>query len=261
MKKITVIALLCCCIILAGCGKATQEVKEEPTEVTAVSTWIVSGTCIRENLLDVDILVMDDLVKNCTEKKKEWSFLDGLWGVYPEYIISNNQILTTVYNNWTPIDGSICEDTEGTKYIATNPTELPWYDTITRIIGRWLLDEIEGKVYPDNIYCSNNDSDCADMIDYGWRTDGQNYFVAWYRWKMTSESKIFYVIDDKVYDPWKSMLGRGIMTESKRNFAGIHDNRIIVKKISAGTLIWDPDTMDVTQLKSNFILKTCEIDL
>ncbi|MEI7562510.1 MAG: hypothetical protein WCJ39_02030 [bacterium] len=71
----------------------------------------------------------------------------------------------------------------------------------------------------------------------------------------------YYVINNKLYFPGKTIPANGVLTQSKRNFAGIKNNKIIVRKIKNSVLIGNPQTMDITKLKSKFTLETCEIDM
>jgi hypothetical protein len=259
MKKISFFAAVISLLILAGCWKTVQ------TEDISTDTWAVwTGEfplCANEQLVEIPILVIDNLVKNCTEKNKEWKFLDGLGWVYPMYVIANNQILLGSFNNEETGSAVVCQQRDEQKLIALDTYTLQGMDAIVRVIGKWYISNIVGKQYPDTIYCKDNDSDCADMLDYEWWTDGQNYFVAGYREPTNTNYSIVYVINDKVYNPGESKLGNWIMQQSKRNFAGTNENKIIVKRIKNGILIWDPETMTIDKLKSTYVLETCEMDL
>ncbi len=249
--------------IFTGCGKYNQGIFSQ----NGTGVVLTSGTCILDPLNNVSLLVMDDLVKNCTETKSEWIVLDWLGWVFPDYVILKNQIATVIYDDSNIVAGIICEDTDkngySEKFMPTNSEDIPWYNSLTKVIGKWLIDRVAGMVYPDNMFCKASDTECKSMLDYGWRTDGKNYFAAWFRSNLLSPENLLrlYVINDKVYNPWVNKLGNGIMEESKRNFVSILKNKIIVKKIMQWAVIWDPQTIDVAQLKSKFILKTCEIDL
>ncbi len=50
-------------------------------------------------LKPVKVIEMDKVVKNCTENKKEWRTLDGLWWVVPEYVVANNDVWIVLYDN------------------------------------------------------------------------------------------------------------------------------------------------------------------
>lgn len=266
MKKISFMIVVFSLFVLVGCGKHNIIVQDQQSGFidswSMITSWSESyPICALEKLSDIQILQMDDLVKNCTEKKKEWKFLDGLGWVYPMFVIANNQVLVASFNNDETGNTIVCQESNGQKLLPLGNNILEWHAVVAKIIGKWYINEVAGKQYPDNIYCQNNERDCADMLDYWWRTDGQNYFVAWLRSNTPSEYTVYYVINDKLYSPWESKLGQGIMQESKWNFVGIQNNKIIVKKIKNGVLVWDPATMDPAQLKSNFTLETCEIDL
>lgn len=266
MKKLSLIVLLFSFLIITWCGKINQGTNSQ-VETGIILTWTEDDTCGLDKLANIPILIMDDLVKNCTETKTEWNFIDWLWWVFPDYVILKNKIVTIAYDDPSINTGIICEDVDDNKFnrkfIQANPSDIPWYDSVTKVIGKWLIDRIAGMVYPDNMFCKDNDTKCKSMIDYGWRTDGTNYFVAWFRSDLIEpeDSHILYVINDKLYNPWTSKLGNGVMDESKRNFVTIQNNKIIVKKLLQWEVVGNIQTMDVTQLKSKFILKTCEINL
>ena len=263
-------------LIFAGCGRLA------PLSDNTIDTWTVRTgefpLCVTEQLAQIPILVMDDLVKNCTEKKEEWKYRDGLGWVYPVYIIANNQVLSMSFNNDETGDRVVCQENDGTKLLiptwVTGLTwygdiEIPWYATTLKVIVKWFINLIADKVYPDSMRCRETYQDCMDMIDYGWWTDGQNYFVAGYRSTRnqnytgagTNPDLIkYYVINDKAYYPWETKES-GVITESKRNFVGIQNNKIIVRRMKDWVLVGDQKTADPATLKSNFTLETCEIDL
>lgn len=265
MKKIIGFVFFFSLLVLVWCGKNTQEIVQD---VPVVLSWAESGVCVKEQLLPISPLVMDDLVKNCTEEEKEWLFIDGLWWVFPEYVIVNDQVVSNVWGS-TITSGVVCEETDSNWYQVkyTLPTQeiafgmLPWHEAMKRVIGKWLIDKIAGKEYPDNMYCKN--LDCADMLDHGWWTDGKNYFVAWFRSDLVSpeDRHMLYVINNKLYYPGKSKFSLWIIETSKWNFVDIQNNKIIVRRIKNSKVIWNPDTMPPEQLKSTFTLETCEIDL
>ncbi|MDR3168817.1 MAG: hypothetical protein LBU27_03535 [Candidatus Peribacteria bacterium] len=84
------------------------------------------------------------------------------------------------------------------------------------------------------------------MQNGGVRNDGTNYFIAGYRLPMDNIQRksdyLYFVINDKLYEA------------SNRNFAGIENGKIIVKRML--DIDEDRDTW-----KASFTLETCEIDL
>lgn len=270
MKKLLLLVLPL--LFLSGCSltgyeKTNQEINSQ-VENAVMMTWIENKECTLEKLIDVPIIIMDDVVKNCTQKKKNGTFVDGLWWGFPTYIIANGQMLDN-FND----DEVVCEISDNNsrfpqgKYTKTNPNYILEYEAIQKVIGKWLVNEINLYPYSVTMYCQNDDTECLSMIDLWWRTDWKNYFVAWFRNDFINEewfTKKVYVINDKIYSPWSYIIDIGVTVKSSRNFVNIEDNKIIVKRIKNGKVIWDPWTSDeeeIEKLKTSFILETCEIDL
>ena len=131
MKKIFIFALLFFCIFLVGCKKVSVNNTAILTNswIVTVVSWVQYPVCIAEKLADVKIITIDDVVKNCTEKNKEWKYLDGLGGAYPQFFIKNNQVLTIFYGEDNDVTGAVCQDDEG-KYIRANTKDYKWYYTL-----------------------------------------------------------------------------------------------------------------------------------
>lgn len=273
MKKLSLIALLFSIVILSWCWKNNPENKIDYSDYS----WSLSAqeeikfpNCVPEKLIDVQIFNMDDLVKNCTTKQKEWIFLDWLGWFTPTYSIYNNQIVTELSNDPSLVSGVVCRKTNANfinNYWLTDPLNITWYEITKTMIGRWLIDMIDGNSYSDIMYCTDDDTDCLDMKEFWWWIDWQNYFVAWYRSILMSPEDWhkLYVINDKIYYPWKTEIWGWIMKNSKWNFVWIKDNKIIVKRMKWWMLKWNPNfqdpALDPTTIKSTFTLETCEIDL
>ena len=127
MKKGSLLAVIFGSILLAGCGTIAVPAQQTPTpEVNSGVTTSLSGQkfplCEEEKLADVQVLQMESLVKNCTEKKEEGKFIDGLGGVYPEYDIMNKSIVIAAFDNDIPDTIIACQDTHGAKYISNDST-------------------------------------------------------------------------------------------------------------------------------------------
>lgn len=75
MKNLLFVASIICLLMFAGCGKTTPTVAEQSTGTLTASGFLL---CMPENLVDTTIIVMDDVVKHCTEKKEEGLFIEGL---------------------------------------------------------------------------------------------------------------------------------------------------------------------------------------
>lgn len=276
MKKVSIISLFLSLIVLAWCGKTLQDNQvlmsqnEIPAPELTTTTWMIAPLCVQEQSVESEIIVMDSVVKNCTQQQKEWMFLDWLGWVCPEYVIYNNQVLTSIYNPETikPED-IICQTSDWVGYIIPPQngfnTDIPSNDILQKVIGKWFVQTFEPKCYPDTIYCQEQDTECTSMIDYGGWTDGIQYFVAGTRNTSDGEAKKVYVINDKIYDPWQSSVEGGIMKDSKRNFVSIQNNKIIVRKISWSKINGNPNlqdpSLDPSTIKTDYTLKTCEIDL
>jgi hypothetical protein len=163
-------------------------------------------------------------------------------------------------NNDETGSGIVCQQSDGQKLLPLWANTLQWMDAIKKVIGKWYINQIMGKQYPESMYCNDNDQDCMDMLNYEWWIDGINYFVAGFRINPDWAFKVYYVINDKVYLPGQTETAYGWLAKSAWNFASIKDGKIIVKRIKNTEVIWDPQTMSPQQLKTKFILETCEID-
>lgn len=295
MKKLSLIVFLLSIVILSWCGRNNQDNNSDylnnvvsGTDKTFINitknTWEVDkniekdtsatftdtkkiARCIPEELSKVKILNIDDIVKNCKEETKQWLFLDWLGWLCKVYDIYNNQLVEMVRNNDdNPNAEIVCEKEDGylLKQQQTNDAWTPGLSLFTKVIGKWLIDNVASRCDPDNIYCESNDVDCSSMIDYGWVKEWKNYFLASLRKDSTETRQVFYVINDKLYNPWMSDRF-SIMKNSKRNFAWFTDNKAIVKRIKWWKIKWDPNfddpNLDLTTVKSTFTLETCEIDL
>ncbi len=297
MKKLSLIAFLFSIVILSWCGKIDQKKEISPDVWSYYLSWwttqeLIDNTpdCIPEKLVDIQMLDMDNLVKNCTTKNSKW--VDAAWGwwlIY-QYKIINNQILA--YDQWwDPHDSTVCKikakDSDYYEFyfnpesnrLISSPDALTWdfgtwwYAVIQKVIWKWFVDEIASsasqtfnsepepsvQVISCSDYSCNTNKDISDMVDYWGRTDGKNYFVAWYRTSNDSK-KLVYIINDKVYNPWNNKTDD--LSKGKRYFAGIKDNKIIVKRIEnykiVGGIIWQDDQ---SKLSSEFNVETCEINL
>ena len=124
-------------------------------------------------------------------------------------------------------------------------------------------------MYPDSMFCgadSKNaekiDPDCEDMKESEAWSDGTNYFVAWYR-EETSYVNRYYVINDKVYNPWKSTINNHEINEIwnwRWQFITVRDNKIIVKRMkNEKHYPWKDQDSAINP--STYILQTCEIPL
>ena len=76
MKKISFAVLLFSFFVLAGCGKTDQTVITPQAETNTEIDLSQVPSCEAEQLKNVPILKIDNLVKNCTEKKAKGRFLD-----------------------------------------------------------------------------------------------------------------------------------------------------------------------------------------
>lgn len=274
MKKFSLIALLFSIVILSWCGKKSLQTTIQSWEIEM--SWIISnetwndgmetGTilkesnvfdssnssweCIPEKLNDVQIFDIDQLVKNCKEEKKEITLSDRAGWPNEELFIYNNQIVRNdpfedptkiiCYKNWE-------------KYMS-----LRWdwssYSILNRLIWKWLLDEISNHQSDAISRCSQ--TYCSDMLYSNRRQDGQNYFIAWYRNQDNLNSqKQLYVINDKLYYPWK-------VSENQESwaFVWIKNNKIIFKKRQNISSML-PNSYNDGTWDETFILRTCEIDL
>lgn len=117
MKKISLRAILLGSVLLAGCATTLNQ-GANPTPLAEQKF----STCVPERLADVPIMSIDTLVTNCTEKKEEGPFIDGLGGVYPEYDIINNTIVMAAFDNEVPDSVVACQESNGAKYISLDAT-------------------------------------------------------------------------------------------------------------------------------------------
>jgi hypothetical protein len=103
-------------------------------------------------------------------------------------------------------------------------------EILQKLIGKGLLNQINTE-YSYNI-CNADDKDCEFMTSGGFgRSDGTNYFVAGYRndrgdnlVHYNTGDILYFVINDKLY-------AVGPQSQKNRQFAGIENGKIIVKRI------------------------------
>lgn len=268
MKKFSFLILLLCAVILAGCGKSQStpvvpiaEVDDSEFDLSNIPACVPG---LQWQLADATILNMDNLVKNCTQKKDKWRLLDWLGGIFTIYKIFSGQVLfSSPRGDSMPAKDTFCIDENENQWGVTNwLTEISINkNSLDRVISKKLINEIKGDVnIYDNYYCDDTraDADCSSMLDYWWRSDGNNYFIAGFR-----NGDLVYVINDKLYHPGTTKTSQDghLMNQSKRNFVWINNNKIIVRRIKDSVAIWDINTEEAYGLWTNVTLETCEISL
>ena len=215
-------------------------------------------SCKLNPLKNIDAIKIDDVVKNCTYKNKTWVLPEGLGGAnFPLVVLNDKLVVVDPFKSnvqWWTLPESICSfiDNDSTTQFAweitSNYSNNNLYSMHTKnVLNKGLVNVIETFGYSDDIYCSKNDTDCWFMNNRESRTDGNNYFVKWYRVsELSSLDKYprtgYYAINDKLYE------------SQNWNFWGIQNEKIIVKRLN--NLVKNENTMTTT-----FVLQTCEINI
>ncbi len=288
MNKVPItLIMLCWAIFLSACNKITPSSQSFQQQTTGTSQSTVGATkqfslaeaffnkipnCLPD--FTGTIVYIDDVVTNCTTKKKQGTMEFDLGGVEAYYRIFNGQVWAETDLWISPLDN---DDTFMTKakylynrnqYICKYQAEdwywigVIWYtytwdssfDFSTKDIKKDFLlkHPILGTfsfIYMYNIthtYCPLLDPDCKNMKTQWFWTDGTNYFLWW-------GQQADFLINDVFYDNWNRIQHSPENFETEWAFETIKNNNIIVKKMIDGKMIDDN--------KSTYILKTCEIPL
>lgn len=232
-------------------------------------------TCKHTPLVEMKPIVMDDVVKQCTIKKKIGKSVEWLWWGMTDYQIFNWELMDDFSTSSIECEDKDWISMKGgeTIYGVTSNEDgyFIWIEAVKRIVKKWYLYSINQGHIPYHFYCSesNNgefDSDCLQMSNRMWWLSWTNYFVAGYR--DLDQNKLYYVINDKLYDPGNDDLVDvdwwwDYIKESSWLFSHIENNYIVVKKIKDWQLNstknnnLDSDKMPTTR----YTLETCKINL
>lgn len=242
---------------------------------------------------------ISDLVENCTTKKKQWSFPDGLWWVFLNsysFDQNSNSVISLTENFsldeiwelkvdwnipvcmshlnwylelWYPIINQ-------SKFSDDSALSLFWRSgsvyALEKALSVWWMKEIY-YIYDDGqLYINPDDDDLKINYEIWARSDGKNYFVGW---KDLSDSLV-YLINDYYFNPGKlnkneiNLFDTNSSWNSIWYFGGVKDGKIIVNRFKDYHYLWYPVTVkqyidwnyyDQEKNASEFILETCEISL
>ncbi len=253
--------------------------------------------CSFPKLQSQKVIVIDEVVKNCSTQEKKGQIPDGLGGAcfdWHAYDQAGDRLLTMndrtchyginpqeALQRWVEIT-FLCKDTSDPRYqIFGTLFQEPEMNSesaiknaqmgnkpfaLKKALKSWLLSATIPDVYNlASLYCTREDPDCAGVYDVGsWADNKGNYFVAGERADL--KGKTIYAINDKLYFPWemKGELPSWISSPDQKwtspwLFAGIKNGKIIVKKIK-DCVPTRKEPLEYT-LESKFTLETCEVDL
>ena len=233
------------------------------------------GMCTPD-LKDIQAIEIEEVAKNCIRKEKTWQQPDGRGWLFPIIAVYNNTLVQIENEFYADIENAICMWTEINHDIPDFDREIKLYATpipesyltlyhdatapdgeinllnqlnpISTIVGKGLINEICPLLYSQSIYCNEGDEDCWFMTKSA-RSDGENYFIAGYR----NIDKLYHRREDN--DPLYFVINDTLYVAEDREFAGISDGKIIVKRIR--NLVEDLEKRET----STFTLEICEIDL
>lgn len=253
--------------------------------------------CQFPSLQSQQVIVIDEVVKNCRSQEKIGKIPDGLGGACFDWIAydqagdhllaMNDRIChygidpQEALQRWVETI-FLCKDTSDPAYqiFGTLFKEQNMHSesaiknaqmgnkpfTLKKVLKSWLLSATIPDVFNlASLYCAEDDLDCKGVYDVGsWADNQGNYFVAGERANL--KGKVIYAINDKLYLPWemKGEFPSWISSSDQKwtspwLFAGVKNAKIIVKKMKDYVPIGKE--FPEYPLESKFTLETCEIDL
>ncbi len=263
--------------LLKELGASSWNTKEEGTDDLGAALPVCEN-----KLVAITVVDMDTVVKNCTEKKKEWREVTELGWASTDFWLYNWQLTVPEQRqgkDYKPVCYNLDKDTQEkyTMYAVPKKNDewtdtIQWYDALRNIIDKWVLSAVVYDMYPDRMFCGddpknpdNIDPDCEDMKEAEARTDWTNYFVAGYREDGAASPRMnrLYVINGKVYSPWKWNINNHEQHEIWQwiwQFVTVKGSNIIVKRMKDEKHYPWKDAESAIN-PSTYTLQTCEIPL
>ena len=234
-----------------------------------------------------DAIKIADHVKNCTQKKKKWTFPDGLGGAcFPWFKYDKNlkKLLKMDACEFYPLSlitwaiageesPYLCKTIENGRMewgIVTSSLDsdllYSWgLFAVEKALSLGLLASVAYDYDNGQLISLPNDQDTEIMYaSRAWSDHSGNYFAAG---KRSFSDKILYVINDKLYDPEmqgnktleRDDFGSGKKVNSDWLFGGFKGKTPLVKRFlnlkkSNTNLTWD-QSLDI-----DYVLETCELD-
>lgn len=238
---------------------------------------------------------IEEVVKNCTSKKKKGQVPDGLGGACASrfrYDLQRKEIyeMNWCYHPMSPWDSDY-EESYTRLYLCQQEQkgeDAPMFWTrfenqyyfeaakkerfraplsfvaLKKALGSGLLlASDDGRFDIPSLYCLDQDPDCEILFSVGsWSDDQWNYFAAGIReWNYYENENIFYAINGKLYDPGiqdENQLREWKPYSSRWLFGGFQNWKLIVKKIK--NLNFDLNNQENPH-PASYTLESCEIDL
>lgn len=251
-------------------------------------------TCKTPSLKSLEIIVLDEVVKNCRTQEKKGQYPDGL-GRACTSVYRYDPELGEIYdlnNCYAPLfsgdrgyeenldDVYLCKDyykgeeepVLAQRILNQNASRdfhkqvYVWgysFKALRRALKNgYLLSSYGVSISVPALYCLENDPDCDLLLDIGsWADDQGNYFAAGTRTLWSFSAKIFYAINDKVYDPGEESNPLEIEKNpysSRWLFGGFQNRKLLVKKIK--NLTYTP-VQNMNPYPATYTLETCEVEL
>ena len=214
--------------------------------------------------------VISDVVQNCQRKEKQWSFHDGLWGVFLNsygYDTTHKKVISMTENFWINENGDVWVDShaplcvnffngfpelaysiiENWKFVDEMAEWFFSYSWAAYALEKGLSKEylrLMNHVYDEwQLYINPNDQDLAINYSAGAYSDEEwNYFLAGFNF----DGKLYYQINDILFDPGentedydKNLWTPNYKWNSLRFFWGFKDWKIIVNRFLDYHYLWN----------------------